>query len=154
MRNEFRIGDSSQMILDTSALAAILFGEPEAALYTQLIDADRCLMSAGNFVELSIVIEGQIGPDAGRQCDAFFRRADIIIEPFTVEQAHLARQAFLDFGKGRHAAGLNFGGCFAYALAKITGEPLLFKGEDFKKRMDLAISVSGERRPLRRKQEA
>ena len=68
-------------------------GEPEAALYTQLIhDADRCLMSAANFLELSIVIEGQIGPDAGRQCDVFFRRADIIIEPFTVEQAHLARQ--------------------------------------------------------------
>ena len=98
------------MILDTSALAAILFGEPEVALYTRLIhDADRCLMSAANFLELSIVIEGQIGPDAGRQCDVFFRRADIIIEPFTVEQAHLARQAFLDFGKGRHAAGLNFG---------------------------------------------
>ena len=122
------------MILDTSALAAILYGEPEAALYTQLIHgADRCLMSAANFLELAIVIEGQMRPDAGRQCDVFFRRAGIIIEPFTVEQAHLARQAFLDFGKGRHAAGLNFGDCFSYALAKITGEPLLFKGEDFKK---------------------
>ena len=122
------------MILDTSALAAILFGEPEAALFTQLIHAaDRCLMSAAPFLELSIVVEGQIGPDAGRQCDIFFRRAGIIIEPFTVEQAHLARQAFLDFGKGRHVAGLNFGDCFSYALAKITGEPLLFKGDDFKK---------------------
>jgi ribonuclease VapC len=122
------------MILDTSALAAILFGEPEAALFTQLIHAaDRCLMSAANFLELSIVLEAQIGSDAGRQCDVFFRRAGIIIEPFTVDQAHLARQAFLDFGKGRHAAGLNFGDCFSYALAKITGEPLLFKGEDFKK---------------------
>jgi ribonuclease VapC len=122
------------VILDTSALAAIFFGEPDAALYIQLIhDADHCLMSAGNFLELSIVIEGQIGPNAGRQCDVFFRRANIIIEPFTVEQAHVARQAFLDFGKGRHAAGLNFGDCFAYALAKITGEALLFKGEDFKK---------------------
>ncbi|HZL68201.1 MAG TPA: type II toxin-antitoxin system VapC family toxin [Candidatus Limnocylindrales bacterium] len=122
------------MILDTSALAAIFFGEPDAALYIQLIhDADHCLMSAANFLELSIVIEGQIGPNAGRQCDVFFRRANIIIEPFTVEQAHVARQAFLDFGKGRHAAGLNFGDCFAYALAKITGEALLFKGEDFKK---------------------
>ena len=120
--------------VDTSALAAILFGEPEAALYTQLIhDADRCLISAANILELSIVIESQIGPEASRQCDAFFRRADIIIEAFTAEQAHLARQAFLDFGKGRHSAGLNFGDCFAYALAKITGEPLLFKGEDFKK---------------------
>ncbi len=106
------------MILDTSALAAVLFGEPEAALFTQLIHAaDRCLMSAANFLELSIVIEGQLGPDAGRQCDIFFRRAGIIIEPFTVEQAHLARQAFLDFGKGRHVAGLNFGDCFSYALS-------------------------------------
>jgi ribonuclease VapC len=122
------------VILDTSALAAIFFGDPDAALYIQLIhDADHCLMSAANFLELSIVIEGQIGPNAGRQCDVFFRRANIIIEPFTVEQAHVARQAFLDFGKGRHAAGLNFGDCFAYALAKITGEALLFKGEDFKK---------------------
>ncbi len=122
------------MILDTSALAAIFFGEPEAALFTQLIHAaDRCLMSAANFLELSIVVEGQIGPEAGRQCDIFFRRAGILIEPFTVEQAHIARQAFLDFGKGRHAAGLNFGDCFSYALAKINGEPLLFKGEDFKK---------------------
>jgi len=121
------------MILDTSALAAIFFGEPEAAHYTQLIHgADRCLISAANFLELSIVIECQIGADAGRQCDAFFRRAGIIIEPVTVDQAYLARQAFLDFGKGRHPAGLNFGDCFSYALAKLTGEPLLFKGEDFK----------------------
>ena len=63
----------------------------------------------------------------------FFRRAGITVEPFTVEQAHIARQAFHDFGKGRHAAGLNFGDCFAYALAKILDEPLLFKGEDFRK---------------------
>ena len=122
------------MILDTSALAAILFGEPEAVRYIQLIhDADHCLISVVNFVELSMVIEGQIGPDAGRQCDVFFRRAGIIIEPFTVEHGHLARQAFLDFGKGRHPAGLNFGDCFAYALAKATGEALLFKGQDFSK---------------------
>ena len=122
------------MILDTSALAAILFGESEAGQFTRLIhDADSCLISAGNFLELSIVIEAQMGPEGSRQCDMFFRRARIVIEPVTVEQAHLARQAFLDFGKGRHPAALNFGDCFAYALAKITGEPLLFKGEDFRK---------------------
>ena len=92
------------------------------------------------FLELAIVIESQIGPDASRQSDIFFRRAGIIIEPFTVEQAHIARQAFLDFGKGRHAAGLNFGDCFSYALAKIAGEPLLFKGEDFKK-TDIASAL-------------
>jgi ribonuclease VapC len=84
-------------------------------------------------LELSIVIEAQIGPDAGRQCDIFFRRSGIVIEPVSVEQAHIARQTFLDFGKGRHAAGLNFGDCFSYALAKSTGESLLFKGENFKK---------------------
>src|ERR1017187_8329084 len=122
------------MILDTSALAAIFFGEPERELYVQVIhDAARCRISAANFVELSMVVEGQIGPEAGRQCDAFSRRAEIVIEPVTVDQAHLARQAFLDFGKGRHPAKLNFGDCFAYALAKATGEPLLFKGEDFSK---------------------
>jgi len=122
------------MIVDTSALVAILFGEPEAVRYTRAIhDAAICRISAGNFLEIAMVVEGQIGPAAGRQCDAFIRRAGIVIEPFTVEQAHLARQAFLDFGKGRHPAGLNLGDCFAYALAKITGEPLLFKGKDFKK---------------------
>jgi ribonuclease VapC len=122
------------MILDTSALAAIFFGEPEAAQYTGIIhDTERCLISAASFLELAIVIEAQIGAEALRQCDMFFRRAGIIIEPFTVEQAHIARQAFHDFGKGRHPAGLNFGDCFAYALAKVTGEPLLFKGHDFAK---------------------
>lgn len=122
------------MILDTSALAAIFFGEPEGERFIETISqADQCRISVANFVELSMVIEGQIGPEAGRQCDVFFSRADIIIEPVTVEQAQLARQAFLDFGKGRHPAGLNFGDCFAYALARSSGEPLLFKGEDFRK---------------------
>jgi len=120
------------MILDTSALAAIFFGEAESDRYIRTIhDADLCRISAANFVELSMVIEGQLGPEAGRQCDAFLRRAEIVIESVTVEHAHLARQAFLDFGKGRHPAGLNFGDCFSYALAKATGEPLLFKGQDF-----------------------
>jgi ribonuclease VapC len=78
--------------------------------------------------------------EAVRQCDTFFRRAGIVIEPFTVEQVHLARQAFHDFGKGRHPAGLNLGDCFAYALAKYTREPLLFKGDGFKK-TDLASAL-------------
>jgi len=122
------------MILDSSPLVAILTEEPDADRYIQAISrAPRCRISAGNFIELSIVIESQQGHEVSRQCDALFRRIGIVIEPVTVEQAHLARQAFLDFGKGRHPAGLNFGDCFAYALAKNTGEPLLFKGEDFKK---------------------
>ena len=122
------------MILDSSPLVAILAEEPDAELYIQAISrAPRCRISAGNFIELTIVIESQFGVEVAQQCDALFRRIGIVIEPVTVEQAHLARQAFHDFGKGRHAAGLNFGDCFAYALAKLTGETLLFKGNDFKK---------------------
>ena len=122
------------MILDTSPLVAILAKEPDSDRYIDAIShAPRCRMSAGNFLELSIVIEGQFGPDVLRQCEALIRRIGMVIEPVTVDQAHAARQAFHDFGKGRHPAGLNFGDCFAYALAKMTGEPLLFKGDDFRK---------------------
>jgi len=120
------------MILDTSAIVAILYREPEAVRFVQLIhDADVCRLSVANSVEIFIVIESQLGPDGTRQAEAFFRRAGVIVEPVTVEHGELARQAFFDFGKGRHKAGLNFGDCFAYALAKATGEPLLFKGDDF-----------------------
>lgn len=120
------------MILDTSALVAILAEEEDADLYiTALSRAAHRRISAGNFIELALVIEGQFGGEALRQCDALFRRAAIAIEPVDVEQAQIARQAFHDFGKGRHPAGLNFGDCFAYALSKQSGEPLLFKGEDF-----------------------
>ena len=122
------------MILDTSPLIAILAKEPDSELYIDAISrAARCRMSAGTFIELSLVIESQFDHEVLRQCDALIRRIGFIIEPVTTEQAYLARQAFHDFGKGRHAAKLNFGDCFAYALAKATGEPLLFKGEDFKK---------------------
>ena len=122
------------MILDTSPLVAILAREEDSETYIQAISrAGKCRISAGNFIELSIVIDSQFGAEVAQQSDALFRRVRIVVEPVTVEQAHLARQAFHDFGKGRHAAKLNFGDCFAYALAKITGEPLLFKGEDFKK---------------------
>ena len=120
------------MILDTSALVAILYREPEAAAFAQCIhDADVCRISVASYVELSMVIEKQLGPEGMRQAEAFFRRAGVAIEPVTVDQGELARQAFLDFGKGRHKAGLNFGDCFSYALAKAMGEPLLFKGNDF-----------------------
>ncbi len=120
------------MILDTSAMVAILYREPEADQFVRLIhDAEVCRISVANYVELSIVIESQLGPEGMRQAEAFFRRADLVIEPVTVEHGELARQAFLDFGKGRHKAGLNFGDCFSYALAKAMGEPLLFRGNDF-----------------------
>jgi len=122
------------MIVDTSALVAILYREPEAAAFVQLIhDADVCRLSVASHLELFMVVESQLGPEGTRQAQAFIRRAGIVLEPVTVEQDDLARQAFVDFGKGRHPAGLNFGDCFSYALAKATGEPLLFKGTDFAK---------------------
>ena len=122
------------MILDTSAVLAVLFTEADAALYAEAIsEADSCRISAANFVEVSIVVEAQAGDGGMRQCDAFFHRAGVSIEPVTEEQALLARQGFSDYGKGRHPAGLNFGDCFAYALAKALGEPLLFKGQDFRR---------------------
>ena len=120
------------MILDTSALIAILYREPEAENFVQRIhEAETCRMSVATWLELAIVVERQLGPEGTRQAEIFLRRAGIVIEPLTVEQGELARQGFLDFGKGRYRAGLNYGDCFAYALAKATGEPLLFKGNDF-----------------------
>jgi ribonuclease VapC len=120
------------MILDTSAVVAVLYREPEAAAFVQRIhDADVCRISVVSHLELSMVVEQQRGPDGMRQVTAFFRRAGVVIEPVSLDQGELARQAFLDFGKGRHKTSLNFGDCFSYALAKAMGEPLLFKGKDF-----------------------
>jgi ribonuclease VapC len=120
------------MIVDTSALVAVLYGEPETRDFVERIRAaDVCRISVANHVELSMVVESQLGPNGARQADAFLRRAGVVVEPITVEQGDLARQALLDFGKGRHKAGLNFVDCFAYALARATGEALLFKGDDF-----------------------
>jgi ribonuclease VapC len=122
------------VIVDTSALLAILFGEKDAGNYARAIsEADVCRISAATFVEVSVVVEAQTGDAGSRQWDSFFRTAGISIEPVTEEHAYAARQAWSDFGKARHAAGLNFGDCFSYALAKVSGEPLLFKGQDFRK---------------------
>lgn len=130
------------MILDTSALVAILFNEADAALYANEIAAaaDACKLSAANFVETSLVVESQIGPVGLRELDALIRRGGIKIEAVTEEQAFIARQAFTDYGKGRHPAALNFGDCFAYALAKASREPLLFKGRDFRE-TDVAAAL-------------
>ncbi len=122
------------MILDTSALLAVLFGEKDAETYARAIsNAEVCRISAVTFVEVSVVVEAQTGDAGSRQWDSFFRTAGLSIEPVTEEQAYIARQAWSDFGKGRHSAGLNFGDCFSYALAKVSAEPLLFKGDDFSK---------------------
>jgi ribonuclease VapC len=122
------------MIVDSSAVLAILFDETDAEAYASAIaQADVCRISAANFVEASIVAENYAKDNGARQFDAFVRRAALLIEPVTEEQAHVARQAYAEFGKGGHRAGLNFGDCFAYALAKTTGEKLLFKGDDFRR---------------------
>lgn len=121
------------MIVDSSALVALLRGEPDAQRYIDAIDkADICKISAGSFLEAAIVINSARDPIASRRFDQFFERADMVIESATEEQARLARAAYRDFGRGSgHPAQLNFGDCFAYALAKDKDEPLLFKGDDF-----------------------
>ena len=120
------------MIVDTSALLAILFAEPEAEDFARAIaGAEVCRMSAANLLEAGIVADNQADVRAGNQLDALVANFRLRIEPVTEAQVRIARQAYLDFGRGSHPAALNFGDCFAYALAKATGEPLLFKGEDF-----------------------
>ena len=121
------------MIVDTSALIAILRSESDAAAYAKAIAAARARrISAVNFVEAAVVIDGSRDPIASRRFDDLVREADLTIESVNETHARLAREAYRDFGKGSgHRANLNFGDCFAYALAKSTGEPLLFKGDDF-----------------------
>ena len=122
------------MIVDTSVLVAILARESGFELLDDAITrAASCRLSAAGFVDTSIVAESRGGADARRFLQSLLRRAAISIDPVTVEQARLAHEAFSDYGKGRHPAGLNFGDWFSYALAKATGEPLLFKGNDFSK---------------------
>jgi ribonuclease VapC len=134
------------MIIDTSALIAILRDEPDALACAQAIEAARSpRMSAANYLEAAVVIDGSRDPVASRRFDELVAVANIVIEPVTESQAHIARAAYRDFGKGSgHPAGLNFGDCFAYALAKDTGEPLLFKGQDFT-HTDLVAAI--DRRP-------
>lgn len=121
------------MIIDTSALVAILRDEPEAEICARAIEsAAERRISAVNFVEAAVVIDGSRDPIASRRFDDLLREARVRIEPVTEIQARLARDAYRDFGKGSgHSAKLNFGDCFAYALAKTTGESLLFIGVDF-----------------------
>jgi ribonuclease VapC len=121
------------VILDTSALIAILRLEPEAAEFAAIIErAPHRRMSAVSYVEAGAVIDGSRDPVASRRLDELIEEAEIAIEPVTEAQARIARQAYRDFGKpSGHPARLNFGDCFAYALAKSKAEPLLFKGQDF-----------------------
>ena len=120
------------MVIDTSAMVAILLGEPERACFNALIGSAAVrLMSAATRVKVTLVIEGRKG-DAGRvDLELYLCEAGIEVVAVTLAHAELACEAFRRFGKGRHRAGLNFGDCFAYALAKAMGEPLLCKGDDF-----------------------
>jgi ribonuclease VapC len=121
------------VIVDSSALIAILRDEPDAAAHALAIEEARVRrVSAANLLEAAIVIDGSRDPVASRRFDDLVREARLVVEPVTEEQARVAREAYRDYGKGSgHPAGLNFGDCFAYALARVTGEPLLFKGGDF-----------------------
>ncbi len=121
------------MIVDTFALIAILRDEPEAAGFARSIeDAATCRISAVNYVEAAAVIDSSRDPVASRRFDELIRVGRLRMEPVTEIHARIAREAYRDFGKGTgHPAKLNFGDCFAYALAKATNEPLLYKGDDF-----------------------
>lgn len=121
------------MIVDSSAIIAIMLSEPNAPrLLDTISTAKSPRMSAANYLETGIVADSSRNPADGRRLDALLREAGISVEPVTADHAVLARQAYREFGKGSgHPAGLNFGDCFAYALAKDTGEPLLYVGSDF-----------------------
>jgi len=130
------------MVIDTSALIAVLLLEHDALRFAEAIEntAPR-LLSAANLLETSMVIETRKGEAGGRELDLFIYRAGIEIVAVDHEQAEIARIAWRRYGKGRHPASLNYGDCFAYALATVSGSPLLFKGDDFSQTDLGALSV-------------
>ena len=120
------------MVIDTSAIVAIYFNEPDASHFRERIADDPIrLISAATFLEAAMVIEGRFGEAGGAEFDLWLHKAEVEIIAVTAEHADQARRAWRRYGKGRHPAGLNYGDCFSYALATLTGEPLLFKGNDF-----------------------
>jgi ribonuclease VapC len=130
------------IVVDTSALIAILDKESDAGLYAEAIaEADTPLISAATLLELHIVMLNRHGARAARIVDRLIQDAAFQIESFTAQHLELAREAYARYGKGKNAAGLNYGDCFSYALAKATGLPLLFKGHDFSK-TDLLVAIA------------
>jgi ribonuclease VapC len=120
------------VIVDTSVVIAILRDEPDATAIAEALGRPEVRrMSAVSYVEAAVVVDGNRNPVLSRRFDDLLRDVEIGVEPVTLNQARIAREAYRDFGKGRHRAGLNLGDCFAYALAKEKGETLLFKGNDF-----------------------
>ena len=128
------------MIVDSSALIAVVNRESDAERYEEaILTAPYCRMSVANILETSMVVESRGGAAAGHELDIVLVRAGIEPVPVTVEQMKAARQAWRRFGRGNHPAALNLGDCFAYALASVAGEPLLFKGDDFSQ-TDIAVA--------------
>jgi ribonuclease VapC len=122
------------MVLDTSALLALLLDEPEAEEFRAAVEEDTTrLVSAATLFETALVIEARKGEPGGRELDALIQKADVVVVPVDAEHVFEARRAYRRFAKGRHAARLSFGDLLAYALARTSGEPLLFKGDDFAK---------------------
>jgi ribonuclease VapC len=120
------------MVLDTSAVVAVLQNEPQRRKFNEAIEAaDTRSVSTASLVECSMILESRYGADAVRDLDLFIAKAQVSLVPVDEEQANFARRAFRKFGKGRHPAGLNFGDCFSYALSRSLDLPLLFKGNDF-----------------------
>jgi ribonuclease VapC len=120
------------MVVDTSAVLAVLLEEPDGELFlARLSGAGQPLLSAANWLELGIVIDGRKGPQWLADLDHFLEGLEVTVVPVSLRQARVARDAYRRFGKGNHPAGLNFGDCFAYALARDRNLPLLFKGDDF-----------------------
>jgi ribonuclease VapC len=129
------------MVVDTSALLAILQDEPERRRFNEALESAAArLISVATLVETSIIIESRFGAEGLRDLDLLLERAGVEPVPVDLEQARAARSAWSRFGKGRHAAGLNFGDCFSYALARVLGEPLLYKGDDFSQTDIRAVS--------------
>jgi ribonuclease VapC len=131
------------MVIDTSALVAILQDEPERRAFNEAIEASdaRCVSTA-SWLETSIILESRFGAEGLRDLDLLISKGSIDLVPVDLDQAQIARLAFSRFGKGRHPASLNFGDCFSYALATALGEPLLFKGGDFAL-TDVAAAIGG-----------
>ena len=127
------------IVVDTSALVAVLSGESERDDFNEKIAAGDCCISAASYVEAHIVMEARYGETGSRELSLYLHEANMRIVPVDRDQADLARLAFRNFGKGRHGASLNYGDCFSYALAKRLGAPLLFKGDDFS-RTDVLVA--------------
>ena len=131
------------MVIDTSALVAMLNDEPEAERFEAAVEVDHVrLMSTASYLETAIVIETRLGEPGGRELDLWLHRVAVDLVSVDADQADAARVAYRLYGKGRHRAGLNYGDCFSYALAKVSGQPLLFKGDDFA-RTDIGVVLAG-----------